>query len=78
MYVYVCFVSRINGLQLHYDVAMVNQGACIDINDLRMRRRKWQQNLNWEIQKVTLELIVNIFRSVSLTSFIKYTGLLSR
>ncbi|CDQ96304.1 unnamed protein product [Oncorhynchus mykiss] len=32
---------------------------------MRMLRRQWQQNLNWEIQKVTLELIVNMFRDVS-------------
>ncbi|XP_036439755.1 DENN domain-containing protein 3 isoform X4 [Colossoma macropomum] len=60
-----CFKRRRNGLHLHYDVEAVHQGACMDINDLRMRRRRWQENLNWEIQKVTLEFIVNIFRDVS-------------
>ncbi|XP_017568661.1 DENN domain-containing protein 3 isoform X3 [Pygocentrus nattereri] len=60
-----CFKRRQNGLHLHYDVEAVHQGACMDINDLRMRRRRWQENLNWEIQKVTLEFIVNILRDVS-------------
>uniref|UniRef100_A0AAR2IHC4 UDENN domain-containing protein n=1 Tax=Pygocentrus nattereri TaxID=42514 RepID=A0AAR2IHC4_PYGNA len=58
-------IYRQNGLHLHYDVEAVHQGACMDINDLRMRRRRWQENLNWEIQKVTLEFIVNILRDVS-------------
>ncbi|KAI4893280.1 hypothetical protein NFI96_019679, partial [Prochilodus magdalenae] len=59
-----CFMRRRNGLHLHYDVESVHQGACLDINDLRMRKRRWQENLNWEIQKVTLEFIVNVFRDV--------------
>ncbi|XP_066539369.1 DENN domain-containing protein 3 isoform X2 [Hoplias malabaricus] len=60
-----CFKRRTSGLQLHYDIEAVHQGVSLDINELRMQRRKWQQNLNWEIEKITLEFIVNIFRDVS-------------
>ncbi|XP_045069431.1 DENN domain-containing protein 3-like [Coregonus clupeaformis] len=60
-----CFTKRRKGLQLQYDLEVCHQGAGADINEMRMLRRKWQQNLNWEIQKVTLELIVNMFRDVS-------------
>uniref|UniRef100_A0A4W4GIY8 UDENN domain-containing protein n=1 Tax=Electrophorus electricus TaxID=8005 RepID=A0A4W4GIY8_ELEEL len=59
-----CFKRR-RSLQLHYDVHTVHQGTCVDINDLRVKRRKWQQSINWEIQKVTLEFLVNVFRDVS-------------
>lgn len=57
---------RRKGLQLQYDLEVCDQGAGTDVNEMRMLRRQWQQNLNWEIQKVTLELIVNMFRSVVL------------
>ncbi|XP_035386557.1 DENN domain-containing protein 3 [Electrophorus electricus] len=60
-----CFKRRSRSLQLHYDVHTVHQGTCVDINDLRVKRRKWQQSINWEIQKVTLEFLVNVFRDVS-------------
>ncbi|XP_007249779.3 DENN domain-containing protein 3 [Astyanax mexicanus] len=60
-----CFKRRSNGLQLHYDVETVHHAVCMDINDLRTQRKKWQQSLNWEIQKVTLEFIVNAFRDVN-------------
>ncbi|XP_071252243.1 DENN domain-containing protein 3-like isoform X2 [Salvelinus alpinus] len=60
-----CFTKRRKGLQLQYDLELCHQGAGADVNDMRMLRRQWQQNLNWEIQKVTLELIVNMFRDVS-------------
>uniref|UniRef100_A0A8C7JLM5 DENN domain-containing protein 3 n=1 Tax=Oncorhynchus kisutch TaxID=8019 RepID=A0A8C7JLM5_ONCKI len=59
-----CFTKR-KGLQLQYDLEVCHQGAGTDVNEMRMLRRQWQQNLNWEIQKVTLELIVNMFRDVS-------------
>ncbi|CAB1334759.1 unnamed protein product, partial [Coregonus sp. 'balchen'] len=48
------------GLQLQYDLEVCHQGAGADINEMRMLRRKWQQNLNWEIQKV---LETHIFHS---------------
>lgn len=57
---------RRKGLQLQHDLEVCHQGAGTDVNEMRMLRRQWQQNLNWEIQKVTLELIVNMFRSVML------------
>uniref|UniRef100_A0AAZ3P5C2 DENN domain-containing protein 3 n=1 Tax=Oncorhynchus tshawytscha TaxID=74940 RepID=A0AAZ3P5C2_ONCTS len=60
-----CFTKRRKGLQLQYDLEVCHQGAGTDVNEMRMLRRQWQQNLNWEIQKVTLELIVNMFRDVS-------------
>ncbi|XP_076846706.1 DENN domain-containing protein 3 isoform X2 [Brachyhypopomus gauderio] len=60
-----CFKRRRRGLQLHYDVHTVHQGTCVDINDLRVKRRRWQQNLNLEIQKVVLEFVVGVFRDVS-------------
>uniref|UniRef100_A0A8K9XWJ5 DENN domain-containing protein 3 n=1 Tax=Oncorhynchus mykiss TaxID=8022 RepID=A0A8K9XWJ5_ONCMY len=59
-----CFTKR-KGLQLQHDLEVCHQGAGTDVNEMRMLRRQWQQNLNWEIQKVTLELIVNMFRDVS-------------
>ncbi|XP_067304595.1 DENN domain-containing protein 3 isoform X2 [Pseudorasbora parva] len=59
------FKSRRKGLQLHYDLEVVHQGICGDLNEVRMQRRLWQHRLNLEIQNITLELIVNIFRDVS-------------
>uniref|UniRef100_A0A8C7RT67 DENN domain-containing protein 3 n=1 Tax=Oncorhynchus mykiss TaxID=8022 RepID=A0A8C7RT67_ONCMY len=59
-----CFTKR-KGLQLQHDLEVCHQGAGTDVNEMRMLRRQWQQNLNWEIKKVTLELIVNMFRDVS-------------
>ncbi|XP_064883633.1 DENN domain-containing protein 3-like isoform X2 [Oncorhynchus nerka] len=60
-----CFSKRRKGLQLQHDLEVCHQGAGTDVNEMRMLRRQWQQNLNWEIQNVTLELIVNMFRDVS-------------
>ncbi|XP_048008141.1 DENN domain-containing protein 3 isoform X1 [Megalobrama amblycephala] len=58
------FKSRRKGLQLHYDLEVVHQSICGDLNELRMQRRLWQHRLNLEIQNVSLELIVNMFRDV--------------
>ncbi|KAG2464964.1 DEND3 protein, partial [Polypterus senegalus] len=57
-----CFLFRVRGLQMHYDLELSHLGASTDLNHLRSQRRQWQQTLNLEIQQVTLELIVNIFR----------------
>ncbi|XP_077071734.1 DENN domain-containing protein 3 [Siphateles boraxobius] len=59
------FKSRRKGLQLHYDLEVVHQSICGDLNEFRMQRRLWQHRLNLEIQNITLELIVNMFRDVS-------------
>ncbi|XP_051574526.1 DENN domain-containing protein 3 isoform X2 [Myxocyprinus asiaticus] len=60
-----CFKRRRKGLQLHYDLEMVHQGMRTDMNELRMQRRHWQHRLNRDIQNITLELIVNMFRDVN-------------
>ncbi|KAL4629851.1 DENN domain-containing protein 3 isoform X2 [Arapaima gigas] len=59
-----CFVQRMDALQLHYDLHVCHLGTSTDINELRSQRRQWQQSLNVKIQKITLELMVNIFREV--------------
>ncbi|XP_041933016.1 DENN domain-containing protein 3 isoform X2 [Alosa sapidissima] len=59
-----CFTRRVEGLQIHYDLEVCRLGAGTDVNDLRAQRRQWQHTLNTEIQRITLELIVNIFRDV--------------
>ncbi|XP_041045801.1 DENN domain-containing protein 3 [Carcharodon carcharias] len=60
-----CFTQRVESLQLHYDLELSHLGSCTDISDLRIRRRDWQRNLNSQIQEISLELMVNIFREVS-------------
>lgn len=59
------FKCRREGLQLHYDLEVVHQRICSNLNELRMQRKRWQHKLNLEIQNITLELIVNMFRDVS-------------
>ncbi|KAG5842676.1 hypothetical protein ANANG_G00180140 [Anguilla anguilla] len=59
-----CFMKRRTGLQVHYDLEVCGLGTSTDINELRSQRRLWQEQLNREIQAITLELIVNIFREV--------------
>ncbi|XP_035285111.1 DENN domain-containing protein 3 isoform X2 [Anguilla anguilla] len=59
-----CFMRRRTGLQVHYDLEVCGLGTSTDINELRSQRRLWQEQLNREIQAITLELIVNIFREV--------------
>ncbi|XP_068603240.1 DENN domain-containing protein 3-like [Brachionichthys hirsutus] len=58
------FTSRAECLQLHYDLELCRLGACTDANALRSQRRDWQARLNAQIQNITLELVVNIFRDV--------------
>ncbi|KAL1259647.1 hypothetical protein QQF64_010224 [Cirrhinus molitorella] len=59
------FKCRRKGLQLHYDLEVAHQKSCCNLNELRMQRRHWQHSLNLDIQNITLELIVNMFRDVS-------------
>uniref|UniRef100_A0A803XZD4 DENN domain-containing protein 3 n=1 Tax=Meleagris gallopavo TaxID=9103 RepID=A0A803XZD4_MELGA len=58
------FKKRAESLQLHYDLELCHLRATTDLGELQMRRRAWQQKLNTEVQQMTLQLIVNIFRSV--------------
>ncbi|XP_028820569.1 DENN domain-containing protein 3 isoform X2 [Denticeps clupeoides] len=59
-----CFIKRAEGLQIHYDLEVCHLGTGTDVNVLRAKRRDWQRRLNTEIQRITLELIVNIFGEV--------------
>ncbi|KAL0961931.1 hypothetical protein UPYG_G00333520 [Umbra pygmaea] len=59
-----CFITRVQGLQMHYDLDVCHLGAGTDVNELRAQRRQWQRKLNTQIQNITLELSVNIFREV--------------
>ncbi|XP_041422593.1 DENN domain-containing protein 3 isoform X1 [Xenopus laevis] len=58
------FIQRIESLQMHYDLEMAHLGSFMELGELRMRKRLWQHNLNNEVQKITLQLIVDIFRDV--------------
>uniref|UniRef100_H3DM09 DENN domain containing 3 n=1 Tax=Tetraodon nigroviridis TaxID=99883 RepID=H3DM09_TETNG len=60
-----CFTQRCASLKIHFDLHQCRHASCTDINEQRERRRAWQQNLNREIQKISLELMVNIFRDIS-------------
>nr|XP_021146276.1 DENN domain-containing protein 3 [Columba livia] len=58
------FIKRVESLQLHYDLELCHLRASVDLGELQMRRRAWQQKLNTEVQQTALQLIVNIFREV--------------
>ncbi|XP_067414430.1 DENN domain-containing protein 3 isoform X2 [Emydura macquarii macquarii] len=58
------FIKRVGSLQLHYDLELCHLISNTDLNELQMRRRAWQQKLNTEVQQITLQFIVNIFREV--------------
>ncbi|XP_053571371.1 DENN domain-containing protein 3 [Bombina bombina] len=58
------FLFRVESLQFHYDLEACHLGCLMDVGEIRMRRRLWQQNLNCELQEITLLLIVDIFRDV--------------
>ncbi|XP_072186167.1 DENN domain-containing protein 3 [Excalfactoria chinensis] len=58
------FKKRAESLHLHYDLELCHLRATTDLGELQMRRRAWQQKLNTEVQQMTLQLIVNIFREV--------------
>ncbi|XP_015225370.1 PREDICTED: DENN domain-containing protein 3-like [Cyprinodon variegatus] len=60
-----CFIQRSQSLQIHFDLDQYHSASCMDINDQRAQRRAWQQKLNNEIQRIALELLVNVFRDVS-------------
>ncbi|XP_034016688.1 DENN domain-containing protein 3 [Thalassophryne amazonica] len=64
------FISRAECLQLHYDLELCHLGAGTDVGVLRGQRRDWQRRLNTQIQNITLELVVNIFRGVQ--DFLNY------
>lgn len=53
---------RVQSLQLQHELDLAHLGASTDLNDGRARRRTWQQRLNGQIQQLTLQLLVSIFR----------------
>ena len=57
-----CF-CRCMSLQLHFQLFQCQRSSCSDINEQRAQKRAWQKSLNMDIQKIMLELMVNIFRS---------------
>ncbi|XP_062421257.1 DENN domain-containing protein 3-like isoform X2 [Pungitius pungitius] len=60
-----CFTQRCRTLQIHFDLYQCPNASCTDVSEQRAKRRAWQHNLNLDIQRITLELMVNIFRDVS-------------
>ncbi|XP_056457584.1 DENN domain-containing protein 3-like isoform X1 [Gadus chalcogrammus] len=60
-----CFTQRCMSLQLHFQLFQCQRSSCSDINEQRGQKRAWQRSLNMDIQKIMLELMVNIFRDVS-------------
>lgn len=59
-------LCRVEGLQIHYDLEVCQHRSSTDVSELRAHRRQWQRRLNSDILNITLELIVNVFRSVFL------------
>uniref|UniRef100_A0A3B3ZDS1 UDENN domain-containing protein n=1 Tax=Periophthalmus magnuspinnatus TaxID=409849 RepID=A0A3B3ZDS1_9GOBI len=59
-----CFTQRCQSLQTQFDLSQCHSPSSTDINEHRAQRRTWQQTLNHDIQRISLELIVNIFRDV--------------
>uniref|UniRef100_A0A671U674 DENN domain containing 3 n=1 Tax=Sparus aurata TaxID=8175 RepID=A0A671U674_SPAAU len=59
-----CFTQRCQSLKIHFDLYQCQHASCTEISGQRAQRRAWQHNLNQDIQRTTLELIVNIFRDV--------------
>ncbi|KAM4579659.1 DENN domain-containing protein 3-like isoform 1-T2 [Odontesthes bonariensis] len=60
-----CFTQRCQSLQVHFDLHQCHSASSTDINEHRAQRRAWQYSLNHDLQRIALELIVNIFRDVS-------------
>ncbi|KAM6910026.1 DENN domain-containing protein 3-like isoform 1-T1 [Xenentodon cancila] len=60
-----CFTQRCRSLSIHFDLDQCHSVSCTDINEQRAQRRAWQHSLNHDIQRIALELIVNLFRDVS-------------
>lgn len=56
------FLSRVQSLQLHHELDLAHLCASTDVNEGRASRRAWQQQLNCQIQQMTLQLLVSIFR----------------
>ncbi|XP_017280436.1 DENN domain-containing protein 3 [Kryptolebias marmoratus] len=61
-----CFTHRCQSLQAHFDLDQCHSATHTDIDELREQRRAWQHKLNHDIQRIALELVVNIFRDVSI------------
>ncbi|XP_024122822.1 DENN domain-containing protein 3 [Oryzias melastigma] len=59
-----CFTQGCQSLQMHFDLDQCCRGSGTDINEQRDQRRAWQRRLNDDIQRLALELIVNLFRDV--------------
>lgn len=53
---------RCQSLQIHFDLEQYRSATCTNIDELRDQRRAWQHKLNHDIQRIALELVVNIFR----------------
>ncbi|XP_053743781.1 DENN domain-containing protein 3-like isoform X2 [Synchiropus splendidus] len=60
-----CFSHRCQALQKHFDLDQCHHATCTHIDDHRAQKRTWQRRLNHDIQRIALELMVNIFRDVS-------------
>ncbi|XP_075995603.1 DENN domain-containing protein 3 [Genypterus blacodes] len=58
------FISRAECLQLNYDLELCHLRSGTDANEALYQRREWQKRLNTQIQNISLELVVNIFRGV--------------
>ena len=56
------FPSRVQSLQLHHELDLAHLCTSTDVNEGRASRRAWQQRLNCQIQQMTLQLLVSIFR----------------
>ncbi|XP_024857775.1 DENN domain-containing protein 3 isoform X3 [Bos taurus] len=56
------FIQRVQSLQLHHELDLAHLCASTDVNEGRASRRAWQQQLNCQIQQMTLQLLVSIFR----------------
>ncbi|KAM8869502.1 DENN domain-containing protein 3-like isoform 2-T2 [Spinachia spinachia] len=60
-----CFTQRCRTLQIHFDLHQCPHASCTGVSEQRAKRRAWQHDLNLDIQRITLELMVNVFRDVS-------------
>ncbi|XP_059971573.1 DENN domain-containing protein 3 isoform X1 [Mesoplodon densirostris] len=58
------FIQRVQSLQMHHELDLAHLCASTDLNAGRACRRAWQQRLNGQIQQITLQLLVCIFREV--------------
>ena len=55
-------LPRVQSLQMHRELDLAHLCASTDLNEGRACRRAWQQRLNCQIQQITLQLLVCIFR----------------